>query len=147
MKSGLALLGAVVITLIILVVAAYAWWHYTGWQTFTYSAGDSPEWRPTKEAHVSRLRFKDCAFQVQGADGVVRKVDAAPALNSMAVAYKNGARGAVPSALALVRPLNPFSFVIRGFNDRASVSDPSDPAWCGGGPCQGVTLSGKVRTI
>lgn len=147
MKTGLALLGAVVITLIVLVVAAYVWWHYTGWETFAYSAGDSPEWRPTKGAHVSRLRFKDCSFQVLRADGATSGIDAAPALNSMAIAFKKAARGTAPSALALVRPLNPFSFVIPGFNDRASVSDPSDPAWCGGGPCAAVTLRGKVRTI
>jgi hypothetical protein len=57
-------------------------------------------------------------------------------LNGMAVAYRGGTNN--PAMLALIRPLNPFSFQIAGFNDRATVPDPTVAPWCSAPPpsCQ-----------
>lgn len=172
MNTGLASIVALVVVLILLVMAAYVWYNYTGWKTFSYSTGDSPSWTPT-DSDISSLRFKDCSFVVQRGDGKMATLDATAVLNSMAVAYAGATKK--PLALTLVRPLNPFSFVIPGFNDRASVPDPTVAPWCtsppsacsSDGACPGqragacssqgvctncpggatVTLVGQVRTI
>lgn len=177
MSLGAAMALALVIILLLLVAAAVAW-NSVGWTSFSYQLGDSPGWIPKAgrggvPGDVSKLRFSKCYFSVARADGITRTLDVSPALNSMAVAYKGGKGN--PSMLTLTRPLNPFSFVIPGFNDRASVSNPTAPPWCsapppacgadGGCPvpvagacgpdgacfsCSGgpnVTLVGKYRTI
>jgi hypothetical protein len=46
-------------------------------------------------------------------------------------------------ALTLTRPLNPFSFVIPGFNDSATVARPDAPEW----KSATVTLTGSWKTI
>jgi hypothetical protein len=86
---------------------------------------------------VSRLRFRNCVFTVKRGDGVTKTHDVTAVLNGMAVAYKGGYNN--PQMLTLVRPLNPFSFVIPGFNDRATVADPSARPWCASppSPCAG----------
>ena len=173
MNTGLALIAALVITIILVVGAAYVWYAFFGWSGFSYGTGDSPSWLPAGQADLSRLRFKDCVFTVTRSDGRVGRIDVTPNLNSMAVAYKGGSYN--PSTLTLTRPLNPFSFVIPGFNDRSTVPDPTVAPWCTSPPasctgdsgcpygsvsgacaagtcvnCPGgatVTLTGRVRTI
>jgi hypothetical protein len=168
---------AAIITLVLVIAVAYAWYGFVGWSDFSYSAGDSPAWAPAPGKSLARLRFKDCVFTVRRGDGKTATFEASAVLNGMAVAYAS-AVGAPPPVLTLDRPLNPFSFVITGFNDRASVPDPGAAPWCtsppaacasdagcpGGKPgscvkrssgaacvtCPGgatVTLVGKVRTI
>jgi hypothetical protein len=161
MEDGPALLLAAVILAVLVVGAAYAWYNFTGWAAFSYKTGDSPRWAG---GDVSRLRFKDCVFTVARGDGKTAALDVSPALNSMAVAYKTGSAVTNPPALTLTRPLNPFSFVIAGFNDRLTVPDPTAAPWCAAPPppcdctrgacackaCPGsatATLVGKVRTI
>ncbi len=147
-----ALLQSAAVIIVLLLVIAYVWWHFTGWNEFSFDAGDLPSWAPTGSGkNVSRLRFKNCLFSVQ------RTGDAAPTtrdvtgiLNTMAAAYSRGSsrfltRSDFPASLVLDRPLNAFSFVIPGFNDvyyldaggnpHGTVKDPSVAPWCGsGGP-------------
>jgi hypothetical protein len=130
METGSALLFATIVLIVLILSAAYAWYNFTGWTAFSYKTGDSPSWIPAKSEDISRLRFKDCVFTVTRTDGKVATLDADPVLNSMAVAYKSGSINTNPATLTLTRPLNPFSFVITGFNDKASVPDPTVSPWC-----------------
>ena len=130
MGTGLALLLAAIIVLVLAIVASYVWYNFTEWTEFSYNTGDDPSWTANNNADISRLRFKDCIFTVTRADGKVATLNVSPVLNSMAVAYKSGSVGTNPPALVLTRPLNPFSFVIAGFNDKLTVSDPTGAPWC-----------------
>lgn len=141
MQDTSAAVLALVTVLALVVIAAYGWYAFTGWARFDYKSGDSPVWVPARDADLSRLRFRACLFTVTRGDGVVRAYDVAAALNGMAVAFRGGSSN--PASLTLTRPLNPFSFVIPGFNDRASVADPTAEVW----RSAAVTLAGKVRTI
>ena len=142
METGPALATAAVILVVILVCAAYAWYNLVGWTAFSFATGSSPAWQATGGADVSRLRFKNCSFVVApGGGGPPRALDATAVLNGMAVGFAGGT--ANPPMLSLSRPLNPFSFTITGYNDKASVPDPTAPAWAGAQ----VVLQGKVRTL
>jgi hypothetical protein len=143
-KSGDAVIAAVVV-IVLLIGAAFVWYTFTGWKTFSYTSGDTPAWTPAGQADISRLRFRSCLFTVSRSDGVKRALNVSPALNSMAVAFAGGPNN--PPALTLTGPLNAFSFVIPGFNDRATVTDPAAAPWCTDAGCAGATLVGKVRTI
>jgi hypothetical protein len=119
---------AAVVVLVVLLIVAYVWYNHTGWTQFSYRVGESPSWVPAAGGDVGRLRFKNCVFTITRSDGVIRTQDVSPVLNSMAVGQKGNAKP--PTALTLDRPMNPFSFVISGFNDRASVPDPTGAPWC-----------------
>ena len=120
---------AAVIVLVIALAVAYYWYNYLGWKDFaSFSMGDSPSWTPDNQLDISHLRFKNCKFTVTLMDGSVGKYDVTPALNSMAMAYKNASSN-IPKVLTLTQPLNPFSFAIPGFNDKSSLN-PSQPPWC-----------------
>jgi hypothetical protein len=124
---------AALTVLVVIAIAAYAW-SSMGWTAFVARTGDTPAWTPPAGKDVSRLRFRNCKFTVARSDGVTQARDVTTVLDGMAAAYA-GAKGALmPAALALVRPLNAFSFTIPGFNDRAAVPDPAAPPWCAGPP-------------
>jgi hypothetical protein len=144
MDAGSALLLSVVIVITILVSTAYTWYNFTGWKQFNFKpSADAPSWAPSKDADVSRLRFKGCIFSVARPGFGVKSINVDKVLNSMAVAYKSGVN--TRTSLKLTGPLNPFSFVIVGFNDRLTVplSPDRDPTWAN----STVSLTGKVRTI
>ena len=117
---------------LVAVLIAYVWYNYTGWQSFSYGTGASPAWTPAGQADISMLRFKGCTFSVARGDGATATMDVTAVLNGMAVAYAGGTNN--PPSLTLVRPLNPFSFVILGFNDSTTVSDPTAAPWCSAPP-------------
>lgn len=132
MQNMSAILLATITVMVIVIAIALMWYNFMGWTTFTNKTGDSPSWAPPAGADISKLRFKNCVFSVSRADGVIKTQNVDAVLNGMAVAYRNGVNS--PMALTLVRPLNAFSFVIPGFNDRATVSDPSGFPWCAAPP-------------
>lgn len=132
MDTPYAAAVALIAVLTLLVIMAFIWYRFFGWKPFQFAAGDSPTWTPAGSADVSRLRFADAMFSVQLGDGTSRSQDVTAVLNGMAAAYSGGA--ANPTWLTLTRPLNAFSFVIPGFNDSATVPDPSRPAWCSSPP-------------
>jgi hypothetical protein len=139
---------SVIIVIILVIAAAYVWYYHTGWQSFNFKTGDSPSWS-SSDGDVSKLRFDNSIFTVTRSDGVMRSQDVTEALNGMAVAYQNGT--VAPGVLNLTGPLNPFSFVIPGFNDSQTVTDPTGPLWCTTGPkCSPsaiAMLAGKWRQI
>lgn len=146
MDSTSAAIIAAVITIVLFLCTTYIWYTFSGWTKFSYSTGDNPSWIPSNDADISLLRFHSCTFTVNRSDGVTETLDVTPVLNSMAVAFKGGIKN--PASLTLTRPLNPFSFVIMGFNDRKTVLDPSVAPWCINCPDgTKVTLTGYVRTL
>lgn len=145
----LALAGVVVL----LVLAMYVWWRQ-GWTPFSGKLGDSMSW--SAPGQLSHLRFRNCTFSVVRLDGKSAELDVTGILNSMAAAYATAPAGqALPPALSLSAPLNAFSFVIPGFNDRATVPDPGVAPWCSAPPAAGqtvcpgcqVTLTGEFRVV
>lgn len=125
---------------VLLVLAAAAWYHLGTWTPFTFNGGKDPgEWTPAGGKSPASLRFRDCVFTVTPAGKPARSADVTGILNGMARGLRGSSGGAGgPSALALDRPLNPFSFVIQGFNDAGTATDPGtvpDPSvapWCTG---------------
>lgn len=157
--------SAALVTLIIILTAAlcgsYGWYNYVGWQPFSFTGDPNnaalaatakangttppagPFWIPTKDADISRLRFKDCVFTVKRSDAAAKVKNVTANLNSMAVAYKDSPSKINPTSLKLTRYLNSFSFLIPGFNDKVTAPNNKDPAWINAT----VTLTGKYRTI
>jgi hypothetical protein len=145
--EGGALLGALAVTLVLAVLAAWAWYHIPGWQAFEVGLGESPAWEPAGGKPVEALRFRRASFAVRRPDGAAKEADVTGNLNAMAAGLK-GAKGA-PAALTLAAPLGGFSFPIAGFNDPASGEG---PGWCPpGGACPAAPLeaklTGEYRTV
>jgi hypothetical protein len=148
MESLAAHALAAVIVLVVAVAAAYVWYHAFGWKAFTFSqaaGAAAPSWTPASGASGSKgvdsLRFRKAVFTVTESGGTVHTADVTAALNAMAVGFKGAA--SAPAALTLVRPLNPYSFVIPSVND-SSVTDGATAD-----PLAGATASitGYYRTI
>lgn len=102
-----------------------------------------PGWVPKQGSNISRLRFSDCIFTITTPDGRRYSQNVTPALNSMAVAY-TGSTIKMPNTLYLSGPLNAFSFVIPGVNDRRTLPTSADAETLDGSAC---SLTGKYRTI
>jgi hypothetical protein len=103
----------------------------------------TPSWVAKGGKNVASLRYKGCTFTVVDPAGATHTADVTSVLNGMAVAYR-GSASKIPLSLRLDRPLNAFSFLIPGVNDRATVTT-ADMAgtWVN---CA-TTLTGEVRTI
>jgi hypothetical protein len=102
-----------------------------------------PEWAAAGVENASALRFKGCTFTVVDPAGKKYEADVTAVLNGMAIAYR-GATTPVPRTLRLDRPLNAFSFIIKGVNDSATVASPTEAArWA----TSATTLTGLVRTV
>jgi hypothetical protein len=146
MDSGLAAATSAAIILIIIACLVLLW-HYSpmGWTKFSFKTSDTASWQSTDK---SRLRFKKCIFTVTLEDKTTTKSkDVTSILNSMAVAYSDSSSGVdVTKPLKLIKPLNPFSFVITGFNDKTAVQDPSLTPWRVANGAT-ATLTGNYRTI
>jgi len=130
-----AVLSAIIIALLF-VIASYIWYHFSTWTQFSFKNRDLPEWATSTGA--SRLRFRNCKFNVSvGIDvpnnssdlpAVESSLDVTNILNAMAKQSTSGI------TLKLARPLNPFSFTIVGFNDPKSMASASSnwasTRWC-----------------
>jgi len=162
MDPASAALVSLIIILTVALCGSYGWYNYVGWTSFSFTGDPNnaaldaaaklngttrpagPYWTPQNDADISRLRFKDCVFTVKRSDAAVPAVKEVTAnLNSMAVAYKDSPSKINTTTLKLTRYLNPFSFPIPGFNDKATAPNNKDPVWINAT----VTLTGKVRTI
>lgn len=95
-----------------------------------------PSWtvkNPAKQ-HASQLRFKKAIFTIKCTDGTVKTQDVTAVLNAMAIGItstKNSGTNKPRPTLFLSDPLQPFSFVIPGFNDMKTLGDyPSTPISC-----------------
>lgn len=145
MRRSRALLTAVLVVLVLLLVAAWLYYNQYGWTGFGYAGGQQVAFTASNGRAASMLRFKDCMFSTTSPSGQTRTADVTAILNGMAAAY--GGDSGAPQYEGFVlggsarHPLNPFSFTIKGFNDRATVSDPSQ--WRGGR----TTLTGYIKTL
>jgi hypothetical protein len=104
------------VTLLLLVLICFVWYHILGWQHFTFSTGDSVSWTPSGSKTIDYIRFKNCSFIVTPPSGTAKTIDVTKNLNNMAKAYTASPISGV-KALTLVRNLNPMSFTITGLND------------------------------
>jgi hypothetical protein len=114
--------SALLITLILLFLFFFTWYHIYGWTTFSFAIGDDASWTARTGKDIRWLRFKDCVFTVTPTGGTAKTLDVTTQLNTMAKAYM-GMDGTIknpPTVLSLSRNLNPFSFVLTGFNDTAA---------------------------
>lgn len=147
MSQGAALILGLVVVLVVLVVGAWVWYYATGWKSFEYKAGDTVSFLPAKGGTVAGLRFRQTVFTIVDRTGApVRAEDVSQVLTGMAVAY-DGARRA-PSTLTLARPLNPFSFTVRGVNDPSAGQARLDAlAAAAKAGTAGATLRGEYRTV
>lgn len=150
MKPALAFVLGLVVVVVLLIVAAYVWYNYTGWQKFTFEGAvpynknaPAPKWQASGgDPSAADLRFRDVVFTVVDPSGVAHRRDVTAVLNGMALAYHSAATP--PPTLALDRPLNAFSFTIPGVNDRQSVPTKSAAAaWANAK----TRLEGGVRTL
>lgn len=139
MQLVLSLIIAAVVIIILVIAVAFVWYEM-GWQSFSGTNNSNMSWGGNG-ADVANMRFKGCIFTVKLPNGKTVTQNVTTVLNGMAVAYVDSPKP--QSTLALVRPLNPFSFVIKGFNTPDVVPDPSVPLWANAT----VTLVGKVKTL
>lgn len=123
-----AFLLALVVTLLLVVAFCFVQYYCVGWQTFSFKIGDAATWSPANGKTKDYLRFKNCIFTVTAPNGVSQSKDVTVNLNAMAKAYGNlevdSSFSVKPSttSLSLVRNLNPFSFIIKGFNDSPTAA-------------------------
>ncbi len=141
------LLGLVAAILVVVAVA-YLRYRFFGWSTFNpdgngWQTGDVVAWTAATSGDISRLRFRDAVFTV-AVGGARHQQNVTPVLAGMAAAYDNSVTLPRNSGtLALDRPLNAFSFVIPGVNDRGTVPDNQTPEW----QSATATLTGLVRDL
>lgn len=168
--SLLSAVLAVAIVVLIYVGVSHLWYNKsTSWQSFTATSAtyDWPQWSTTSVNGASDLRFRNCIFTVALADGTPKQThDVTAVLNSMAVQQQSPVVTTITTGgakfqptMSLVRPLNPFSFAIPGFNDPTTLTgkDISAYPWCiancvSASPIKNtapavVTLTGEYRTL
>lgn len=133
-----ALIIAVIVALIIVIAGAVINYSGRGWEPFAYKEGDSPAWSGDQ---IANLRFRGATFSVQLPSGETRTQDVTEVLNGMAVAHRGIAKQG--TTLNLDAPLNPFSFLISGFNDSKTVPDPTAAQWLNAK----ARLSGQYRSL
>ena len=137
-----SILISLVLTIIITIAIIFIYFISTGWKQFQFTTNQLPEW-DAGSAGVERIRFMYCTFTIYRPDGTQMSKDVTGVLNGMAVAYDVKEKTANPKTLQLTGKLNPFSFVIKGYNDPSVVSDPSIPSWAN----SNVSLVGRWRVI
>ena len=140
MSTGVAIIVALIVIIVIFVAVAYGWYNFYGWKSFGFKTKDTVSWTSPTKRGITDLRFKKAIFTIKTPDGAVQAKDVTNVLNGMAVAYTGQANS---GTLTLDRSLNPFSFVIKGVNDNQTVSNPSSDRWTK----TTATLTVSVRTI
>lgn len=127
MNKTLSVTIALILSFIILALIVIAWWFFTGWTKFSYKIGDLPVWAAQD---ITKLRFRNCIFTVTMNNGTAQHKDVSSNLDAMAAAYV-GAKS-IPPSIGLYTPLNPYSFIIDGFNDSKTVKNPYSQPYCAG---------------
>ena len=120
----------VIVCIIIAFIGGILWYHLgPGWKQFTFYEGDYASWTPDSGKPVGGLRFRDVKFTItpSGANGMPSgamaapvTTDVTPVLNRMARAFTAVGVNTNLPALAIVRPLNAFSFAVSGLTDVAN---------------------------
>jgi hypothetical protein len=117
-----------VIIIVIIIILITLFYKFFGWTAFSYKTGDNPVWSTNSGKNAGQIRFKNCIFTIATSDGKIVTRNVTSVLNGMAVAYKGKINSGI-NYLKLTRPINAFSFVIPGYNDVKSGTDPSYPIW------------------
>lgn len=120
MSPGEAFFASCAIVFLLMIVAAYLWYHYSGWKRFSFASGEEGVFSAGKQP-VSRMRFKDCVFSFSDPSGNRHSKDVTPTLNGMAVAYAGTGVTSFTLGGVAHRPLNAFTFTLRDVNDRRTV--------------------------
>ena len=130
-----AFLLAITITIVLLVLICFLWYHVVGWQSFSYNIGDAPTWTPSGSRTIDYLRFKECTYTVVTPDGKSHPVDVTSNLNALAKSYTNSPVTPPPASLTLLTNLSPMSFTIKGINDSAANATTAGIATGKSGAC------------
>ena len=140
MSPGEAMIVALIVIIIIFVAISYGWYNFYGWKSFEFKTKNTVSWPSSTKKGIADLRFKEVIFSIKFPDGTHQSKDVTGVLNGMATAYAGQLNKGI---LTLDKPLNPFSFVIQGINDKSTVTNPSSNKW----KKTTATLVGSVRTI
>jgi len=140
MSPGEAMIVALIVIIIIFVAISYGWYNFYGWKSFEFKTRNAVSWSSSTKKGIADLRFKKVIFSIKFPDESFQSKDVTNVLNGMATAYTGQPN---KGTLTLDRPLNPFSFVIKGVNDKDTATDPSSKKW----KKTTATLVGSVRTI
>lgn len=144
---------AVLTVLLLLVAAAYAWYnHGNTWKQFSAAGAADPHAPALTFDTVTRtpawIRFRNCTFTTQNPQGQTATWDVTAVLNGMATAHPTTPPSmSYPTALSLSDPLNPFSFVQAGFNDKATVPTAADSLAWGQVPASATSLTGEWTVL
>jgi len=143
---------ATVVVLVLLALSAYVWYNYLNtWNTIKETGGQvvvfdalmkTPAW----------IRFRNCKFTTTSPQGVTKTWDVTAVLNGMAAAHpKNPTSMGSPTSLTLgggaQAPLNPFSFVLKGFNDVNTVTTAAESATWAAVPLSSTKLTGEWTVL
>lgn len=126
---------AFIVVVVLIIFLSYLYYYRTGWTKFKFGRGSTVQWTTILPKNISQIRFKGCLF-VCGQN----TKDVTATLNNMARAHSSTTK---QTTLALDTPLNPFSFMITGVNDPATVPNPQTPAW----QSTFCSLSGSYKII
>jgi len=131
-------------TVVVLLIIIYIWYTMFGWTPSTFTTGQVASWT-APSGDTSSLRFRNMIFRVRTADGKTSARNVTAIVNKMAQAF-DATGGVNTGTLTLDRPLNAFSFVIAGMNDRATIKTAADKV---ASPLNHapVSLIGSWRTI
>lgn len=119
---------SITIVLVILIIIAFIWYNFTGWSPFKYSKGNTVTFKTPDESSIAYMRFRNCIFTFTDPKGSLHSIDVTEVLNNMAKGFRDAQNP--PSSFTLgghcQAPLNAFSFVLPGVNDRATVTTSED---------------------
>ena len=131
---------AIFIIFLVTFVALYIHYTFLGWKNFSFSRDQTVSIDPDGKT-TDKIRFRKVIFTVVKANSAKTtfKIDVTTRMNQMAIGHK---KTGLTLPLALIKPLNAFSFVVAGHND-TTVKDPSLPEWTNAT----VTLSGIYKIL
>ena len=148
METAAAYIVALLVVLVLLVVAAFAWYHQPSkWKSFSYVGGDVVTF-VTGTTPLGRLRFKGCTFTTANPANTPATWDVTGVLNGMSAAYDIPV-GKYELSLggSAKHPLNPFSFTKVGFNDITTVPTAAANNTWAAVPNSATTLTGMMRLV
>ena len=117
-----ATLLTIVILVLIIVIGSYVWYNYTGWKHFGYFGGDTVEFHTMTGQLTENIRFRNVKFTVTLEGDSRRTFDVTGNLNQMAKNHTGSGYGGSNYPIKLLKPLNAFSFIIPGFNEKKDIT-------------------------
>jgi hypothetical protein len=145
LSFGQKIIVAAIIAVITASLTRFIVYRYTGWKSFSMKKGENFQITDPDPELVSKIKFRDCIFKIEGANGETRTLKVDSILNKMVSAYAGNKN--TKYVFKLDDPgLSVYSFVITGFND--SKDNQPDPAvWDDENENVKVTLTGYYKLI